>query len=68
MDSAAKLERILGPGWETFTTSQVEQRARELERANTFAWALVDSMRAQQAATVSSVLQLAHPNGDGPPG
>ena len=64
MDAAAKLERVLGPGWETLTTSEVEQRARELERANDFAWAVLSSMRAQEAPTVGSVLQLAHVNGD----
>jgi hypothetical protein len=66
VDSAAKLERILGPGWETFTTRQVEARACELERANNFAWAVLSSMRAQHAETAGSVLQLAHTNGDSP--
>ncbi len=43
---------------------QVEERARELERANNFAWAVLSSMREQQAQTAGSVLELAHPNGD----
>ena len=67
MDAAAKLERILGPGWETFSASQVEDRARELERATNFAWAVVDSMRVRHAETVGSVLQPAPMNGDSSP-
>ena len=64
MDAAAKLERILGPGWETYTTQQVEERARELGRATDFAWAVANSMRARQAVTVGNVLQLTLTNGD----
>jgi hypothetical protein len=67
VDSAAQLERVLGPGWETYTTRQVEERARELERATTFAWAVANSMRERQAATVRNVSQLTAMNGDSPP-
>jgi len=39
VDTAAQLECILGPGWQAYTTMQVEERARELELAMNFAWA-----------------------------
>ena len=67
MDTAAQLERVLGPGWQTYTTRQVEDRARELERATNFAWALVDSMRTRHAETVGSVLQPTAANSNSPP-
>ena len=57
MESTAKLERILGPGWETFTAKQVEERAEELQRVSNFAWAVARSMREHQASTAGAVLQ-----------
>src|SRR5579864_235727 len=63
VDTATQLERVLGPGWEAYTRGQVEERARELEGATNFAWAVVDSMRVRHAETVGGVLHVAHPNG-----
>ena len=60
----AKLERILGPGWETLTARQVEARAIELGRISDFAWALVHSMYERRAPNAGSVLVLAQSNGD----
>jgi hypothetical protein len=60
VESTAKLQRILGPGWETFTVRQVEERAAELERVSKFAWAVAYSMRGHHAPTAGAVLQ---PNG-----
>jgi hypothetical protein len=57
VDATAKLERILGPGWETMTSRQVEERARELERVLNFAWSLVHRMYEQHASTAGAVLQ-----------
>ncbi len=63
MDSAAKLERILGPGWETMTSRQVEERAQELEQVSNFAWALVHRMYEQHAPNAGSILHVST-NGD----
>jgi hypothetical protein len=63
VDNSAKLERILGPGWETLTARQVEERARELEKVSTFAWKVAHSMREHQASTAGAVLHVST-NGD----
>jgi hypothetical protein len=59
VDSAAKLERILGPGWETLTGPQVTARARELEQETAFVWQVQRAMWRQQAATVGAVFSVA---------
>jgi hypothetical protein len=46
VDNAAKLERILRLGWETFTAEQVEARADELEKVARFARAVESAARA----------------------
>jgi hypothetical protein len=60
VESTAKLERIPGPCWETFTVRQVQERVAELERVSNFAWAVAYSMRERHAPTAGAVLQ---PNG-----
>jgi hypothetical protein len=57
VDATAKLERILGPKWETMTSRQVEERPRELERVSNFAWSLVRRMYEQHASNAGAVLQ-----------
>jgi hypothetical protein len=58
MDSAARLEQILGPDWQTLTAAQVTERARELGQFAAFTWKVKTAMRLHHAPTVGDVLHL----------